>query len=230
MRALKISLLVVALLPFASPANAQDQLREKLDAIYGRGGYQRELPVQDDIEARRGKATGESYEHRRPPERKSAEIPEWLSRLFASLTMALPWIALAAALALVAAIVRRSRRRAPARTAASPQEAPGFAMEPARAGDLPDAEALAREGRFAEAVHALLLAAIDRIRNSASRALSPSLTSRELSATLALAPGTRAALARLVRAVEVTLFGGRQAGPAEYAACAADFQEIEGPR
>lgn len=91
-----------------------------------------------------------------------------------------------------------------------------------------DASRLAAEGCYAEAVHALLLAAI---RHFAARAKTPvqaSRTSRELVRVLPLSPDAREAFAELVRTVELSLFGGGEVGVEDYERSRARFQALTG--
>ncbi len=84
-----------------------------------------------------------------------------------------------------------------------------------------NAETLAGEGRFAEAIHALLLDTLGSLSRAAR--LAPSLTSREIVARFPLAPAARDALAGLVDAVEITWFGGVVPGETEYRRCLERF-------
>jgi hypothetical protein len=96
------------------------------------------------------------------------------------------------------------------------------AKRPVRKVD--DADRLAREGRFGEAIHALLLRALAELGRSAS---APALTSREVLRTARLALDARQALGALVSAVELVHFGAKPAGAAEYAACAAEYRRFK---
>lgn len=84
------------------------------------------------------------------------------------------------------------------------------------------AEALARDGRFAEAIHSLLLETLAALSRAAK--LTPSLTSREVLEKTQLPPRARDALFGLVRAVEVSRFGGREAGLEDYRASLERFE------
>jgi hypothetical protein len=86
------------------------------------------------------------------------------------------------------------------------------------------ATALAAEGRYAEAIHVLLLDTLAALSRAAS--LAPSLTSREIVALAALPEQAREALAGLVAAVEVSRFGGAEPGRDEYQACLARFDRF----
>jgi hypothetical protein len=83
------------------------------------------------------------------------------------------------------------------------------------------AEALAADGRYADAIHALLLDTLAALSRAAR--LPASLTSREIVARVPLAPGARDALAGLVTAVEVSWFGGVTPSRADYLTCLARF-------
>jgi len=89
---------------------------------------------------------------------------------------------------------------------------------------------LAEEGRFAEAIHALLLRAMADLSSrtdSAGRATSPAKTSREILRSSSLAPELRRALAPLVAAVERAYFGTGLAGLEEYAQCVREYRSFE---
>ena len=74
---------------------------------------------------------------------------------------------------------------------------------------LQEADALARDGRFAEAVHHLLFRSVEDIANRRPALVRPALTSRELAAAQAIPVQARELFARIARLVERSLFGGR---------------------
>lgn len=82
---------------------------------------------------------------------------------------------------------------------------------PARAW-LEEAEALARQGRFAEAVHCLLLRSVEDMARRRPDAVRPGLTSRELARSALLTERARPLFAGLARTVEDSLFGGHPVG------------------
>lgn len=91
---------------------------------------------------------------------------------------------------------------------------------------LEEADALAREGRFAEAIHHLLLRSIEDIARRRPRLVRPALTSRELSASDGIPSAARELFAAIARLVERSLFGGREVRRSDWdeARCAyADF-------
>jgi hypothetical protein len=112
----------------------------------------------------------------------------------------------------------------------TPAEA-GEGEEPASAASerepaFEDAARLAAEGRYAEAIHALLLAAIRHFAARSRVAVQPSRTSRELVRLLPLGPETREAFTELVRTVELSLFGGVAVDREEYERSLSRFRAL----
>jgi hypothetical protein len=91
------------------------------------------------------------------------------------------------------------------------------------AGPLLDAEALAEQGRFGEAIHLLLLRTFEVLGRRMGSRLAPGMTAREALARLTLPAPARPALADLVDAVETTTFAGRAASERDYLRCAERF-------
>lgn len=74
---------------------------------------------------------------------------------------------------------------------------------------LQEADELADQGRFAEAIHSLLLRSVDDIASRRPQLAKPSLTGRELASSELLPPPARNLFAAIARLVERSLFGGR---------------------
>jgi uncharacterized protein DUF4129 len=74
---------------------------------------------------------------------------------------------------------------------------------------LEEADTLARDGRFAEAIHHLLFRSVEDIANRRPALVRPALTSRELAAAQAIPAQARELFAAIARLVERSLFGGR---------------------
>jgi hypothetical protein len=83
----------------------------------------------------------------------------------------------------------------------------GAARAPPPPGEPVEADALAREGRFAEAVHALLLHAFGHL--AAHTSVAGSLTSREVLGAVEMPAGARQAAGALVDEVERSIFAAR---------------------
>ena len=74
---------------------------------------------------------------------------------------------------------------------------------------LEDADALAAQGKFAEAVHLLLFRSIDDIQSMKGGIIDRSLTSREIGALGVLPEPVRDTLLPIIRIVERSFFGGQ---------------------
>ena len=122
-------------------------------------------------------------------------------------------------------VVARRRRSAPLKPVQLVVAAAGPARSPA---SFDDAARLAGEGRYAEAVHALLLAAIRHFAERAKTPVQASRTSRELVGVLPLSPDAREAFAELVRTVELSLFGGGEVAAEDYERSRARFESLTG--
>ena len=87
-------------------------------------------------------------------------------------------------------------------------------------------EQLAREGRFGEAVHLILLRCFEVLRQQSSTARDAALTSREVLARATLTAQARASLAFIVSAVEVGHFGGQEINRSVYQQCLDRYRVI----
>ena len=129
------------------------------------------------------------------------------------------------ALVVIVVILVLLRLRAAGALAAVAGQAPaaaGDAPERPRAG-LPDHESLSRAGRFAEAIHALLLRALADL-DRRSRQLAPSATSREIVRRFAPTAAVSSSLLPLVVAVEKMHFGRQAATLDDYTTCVAHYR------
>jgi hypothetical protein len=88
------------------------------------------------------------------------------------------------------------------------------------------ADELAARGRFVEAMHLLLLHGLAHIRQRLDQQFSDSLTSREILSSTNLPETARASLRDVVGRVELTYFGQRPAGLADYTACRESFNAL----
>lgn len=122
---------------------------------------------------------------------------------------------------LAAVLVRE--RLGPAAPTSTAAPAPRPPPPPERA-IVDEADALAAAGRYAEAVHALLLRTIEALGRHMP--VPRALTSREIEQRAGLPDAARAAFGDLVQAVELTRFGGRPANAEDYARCVACFDRI----
>ncbi len=104
-----------------------------------------------------------------------------------------------------------------------PEAAPAAAAARMDAAQIA-AEDLARQGNFGEAMHIMLLQSVNEMRRRLDISIAASLTSREILYRVNLAPEAGAALADIIRRVEISYFGGYQPEEAEYQACLRSFE------
>ena len=91
---------------------------------------------------------------------------------------------------------------------------------------LSDADALAAAGRYAEAIHLILLRSIQDIGQYRPTVLKPALTSREISVLRELPEAARLAFVHIALVVERALFAGRPVGRHEYAECREAYERF----
>jgi hypothetical protein len=91
---------------------------------------------------------------------------------------------------------------------------------------LEDAETLARQGRFGEAIHVLLLRLLEELARRTTAPIPASLTSREIVERVAVPDAARKPLAALVHAVEVSHFGSDVPDRGDYDLCLGRYREF----
>ena len=92
--------------------------------------------------------------------------------------------------------------------------------------DLDEIERLARSGAYAEAIHLMLLRALEALRRRLGTSWAKSMTSREITRRSELPASDRGALKMLVGAVEISRFGGQSANEQIYRACLDQYRLI----
>jgi hypothetical protein len=130
--------------------------------------------------------------------------------------LALLVLAVLAVVALALFLLRGVQARRERWSPAAPAAAPDASREAPAEHPFGDADRLAAQGLYAEAVHVLLLQALRHLTERFRVPLQPSRTSREVLRVLPLKPERREVLADLVRMVERSLFGGSTLGLADY--------------
>ena len=81
---------------------------------------------------------------------------------------------------------------------------------------LEEADALAAQGKYAEAIHHLLFRSIEDIASRRPNLVRPALTSREIAASRAIPSRAGELFASIARLVERSLFGGRAVGEGDW--------------
>ena len=106
-------------------------------------------------------------------------------------------------------------------------EASGTPRQGRPAGHYQLAEALARDGRFVEAMHELLLQALGEIRARLGDRLADSLTSREVLRKAPLTEPGKAALREIIGRVEWTYFGEHPGQRTDYLVCRDSYDRLQ---
>jgi hypothetical protein len=230
-------LLALAMLCAYGPARAQDtdaeQIRNEAEQALDRGEIQRDPPLAEQVRQHAEEIAKDPSLQHEPPTPKAPKPDNDISvpippEVFLYLLIGV----LGVALCIVAyhlygtyAFGRRGSKKVdhPLQVATQP------IMRPAGEPPLPDLdeiERLARAGAFAEAIHLMLLRALEALRQRLGISWAKSLTSREIARRSELAPTDRSALKMLVGAVEISRFGGQSANEQIYRACLDQYRLI----
>jgi hypothetical protein len=171
-------------------------------------------------------------------------LPAWLRalahaigavvRTASPLVTYLFWVGLGVAAVLVLYLIAREvfgirfgrRRRTKARPSPADWRPEAFK---ARAL-LADADRLAAQGRYDEAIHLLLFRSIDEIEDRRPHLVRPALTSRDIAALEALPETARTTFGRIAQIVERNLFGGRPVEAASWAECRTAYEAFAFPQ
>lgn len=89
-----------------------------------------------------------------------------------------------------------------------------------------EADELAGQGRYAEAMHVLLLQSVGEMRLRLRVPISVALTSREILDRIALEPEAHDALSDIIGRVEISYFGTHEPGRDEYSLCRASYSTL----
>lgn len=206
----------------APTAAVAADVRSATADVLSSSAYQRELPAAALPE------TEAAPEPERLPPSEPLRPPEWLFEVAKVLVICLlVAAAIGFALYLYRTISGRARSEAFEDNSAARS---GDAAIPADIADptLNQADALAAEGRFADAVHLLLGAALAYLKRRIAPGLAESLTSREVIDVVSLADAGRSALHEIVDTVEISHFGGRAVDDSDYQVCRACFATLTG--
>ncbi|HEY0053115.1 MAG TPA: DUF4129 domain-containing protein [Caulobacteraceae bacterium] len=169
----------------------------------------------------------------RPPAPRP-EWADWISDVFGWIAPALTlifWAALAFACLGILYLVGREfiHLRLPQRKPKADAKADWRPAETAARALLQEADALAAEGRFAEATHLLLLRSIEDIQGRRPRAVQPALTARDIAGLDALPPAARPPFSLIAEVVERSLFGGRPVDADGFGRCRRAYEDFALP-
>jgi hypothetical protein len=93
-----------------------------------------------------------------------------------------------------------------------------------------DANLLAAQGRYAEAVRMLLFRTVDDLDGRHPHAVRPALTSRDLTALALLPPKPRTDFEVIVEVVERSFFGGRPVDAVQFETCRRAYEAFINPQ
>lgn len=200
----------------AAPGAAEatpEAVQQAVERVYGSDSYQTELPQEQ------------------PPEiREPLQIPDIvkdiLRILFWTLLIVGALLLLFFLINALPSLQARLRRRGATEDAAS--VGPIFTDADREQLDLAlgEADRLARQGVYGEALHLLLLYCLSEMRRRFGLGLPPSLTSREILGLSVLPEIRRTGLSVIVSAVEVSHFGGRPVDEATYLSCRERCEDV----
>lgn len=166
-------------------------------------------------------------------------LPDWLVALLNLLAdlgpvfLVIFWIGLAAIVLTILWFIGREMlglrlpdRRKPPASSGERDWRPGPAVARAL---LSDADALAEQGRYDEAVHLILLRSIGDIDGRLPNTVRPALTARDIGELKRLPAAARPAFTRIARVVEASLFGGRAVDRADFTECRQAYEAFAFP-
>jgi uncharacterized protein DUF4129 len=219
-RALSLLLPLAALLALAGAASARADadgkaVAEAVERVYASGKYQTEMPDKKPLEL-------PEY-HRWTLSEGVLQVLRVLFWTLAGVGVFLLLVYLANALPPLAARLQRARRK----DAAGVTIAAIVDLDRERLGDvLAEADRLARQGAFGEALHLILLHCLNELRQRLGMGVPTSLTSREILRLAPLPDVRRGALSTIVSAVEISHFGGRPVDEATYRLCRQRCEDV----
>jgi hypothetical protein len=200
-------------------APSAEAVRQAASAELATPGYQTALPDEKAADKAPAARTGGRRRVDQPPAPEPGPL--------AGIAGALVWVLVAAGALAVLAFLLRDLIGFGTKARPTPIPTPDDAtMRAVVVAPLRDAEALAAEGRFGEAIHVLLLRTLAALALRGRRNLPTSLTSREIIAEVQLPADADAALRGLVSAVEVSHFGGQEPAAAEWQLCLDHFHRF----
>jgi hypothetical protein len=196
----------LALAVLCLPASAEPNIAQSVqDAIRGRG-VQTELPATTEDAA---------------PEDKWLSSPSGLGDVLLWGTVLVGAATIAFAMRDSLPALNRSRRLAAPLGDETRASTPDL-MSAAQG----EADELAERGRYAEAMHLLLLRALAEVRERLKVTFADSLTSREILRRAPLEPVARNAFAEIIGEVELTHFGDTLADRSDYFTCRGHFEAL----
>jgi len=220
MRALTLLLPLAALVTLADAAPTRADADGKavaaaVERVYASGKYQTEMPEKKPLEL--------PEIHRWTLSESMIQVLRILFWTLGGVGVVLLLVYLANGLPSLAARLQRARRK----DAAGVTISAIADLDRERLGDvLAEADRLARQGAFGEALHLILLHCLNELRQRLGMGVPTSLTSREVLRLAPLPEARRGALSTIVSAVEISHFGGRPVDEATYRLCRQRCEDV----
>jgi hypothetical protein len=219
-----------------SEAQAAGEVRAQTEQVLRADDIQRDTPLAERVREEASKVVEDpalQHETPDPSPNEAPSPPPAMSKASSIpgdvfLYILVGILAVCLALALVH-LLRTYRRRQPLERGDQPLDVaarPITAPQDAPAPELDEIEKLARAGAYAEAIHLMLLRALEALRRRLGTSWAKSLTSREITRQAELGANDRRALKVLVGAVEICRFGGQAANEQVYHACLDHYRQI----
>jgi Domain of unknown function (DUF4129) len=229
-------LLALAMLCASPPAWPQetdaDEIRNETEKAIERGDIQRDAPLAERVRQQANDIAKDPSLQHEPPTPKAPPPPSSSVPIPGEVFLYLLIAVLAIALCIVGyhlygtygfgRRVSKKKIDQPLQVATQPIARTAEAPLP----DLDEIERLARSGAYAEAIHLMLLRALEALRRRLGTSWAKSMTSREIARRSELPASDRSALKMLVGAVEISRFGGQSANEQIYRACLDQYRLI----
>ena len=222
-RVLLICALPLLMTPLAAPA-ATNESRLRALEIIREYGIQAHMP--GTVEEESAPAEDAAPPPEPPPEQKALlDLPDWAVET-------LLWVAVIGGLASILwslrdyfpAFQRQRHDFLPLDETPEDSAAPSRKLEAAQ----DEADELAGQGRFVEAMHLLLLRSVAEMRRRLDIAFADSLTSREIVNRSSAPADAKVALREIIQWVERAYFGDHPADRNDYDACRRSFVALRG--
>lgn len=223
--------LLCAIAPVAL-AQENNDVRDQTEQVLESDDIQRDAPLAERVRSEAKQVTQDPALQHDPPEPVEAPPRAATAPIPGDLFLYLLLAALGICICLAAYHLYRTYapgRRAWSNSGDQPLEVEAHALDgPAedRVPELDEIERLARAGAYAEAIHLMLLRALEALRHRLGTSWAKSLTSREITRRAELGATDRRALKVLVGAVEICRFGGQNANEQVYHTCLDHYRLI----
>jgi hypothetical protein len=193
--------------------STREAIGDAVERVYGARDYQTEMPQEEPVEV---------FEPLKVPDSAKEIIRIVLITLLVVGGLLLLFFLINA----LPTIRERLKRRADAQVQPSVTPIASDADRERLEIALSEADRLARQGAFGEALHLLLLYCLNEMRRRFGLGLPPSLTSREILGLSVLPEIRRTGLSVIVSAVEISHFGGRPADETTYRMCRQRCEDV----